>query len=377
MLCACTYNEATKLQSKVASLGGYATFFCVSMQKMNQGRSEVKIQFRDSTRGNHWLPPASHMPVPGASQVQPSSKVAILLCTYHGQHYLAEQLASFSAQTHSDWEVFASDDGSIDDTHQILLDHQAQWGTGRLSIHFGPQEGFAANFLSLTCNAAIDADFYAYSDQDDIWEADKLERAVAWLKTVPSDVPALYCSRTRLVDENNATIGVSPLFTKPPCFANALMQNVGGGNTMVFNNAARHLLREAGEKAAVVTHDWWAYIVVSGCGGQVFYDAYPSVRYRQHDGNLVGMNSSWSARAKRLRMLFCGQYRLWNDSNIEALQRLHARLTPQSRATLESFALSRSRSLIKRLAYLRQSGVHRQTLASNIALYVAAVFGKV
>ena len=224
-------------------------------------------------------------------QGQALPKVAILLCTYHGQHYLADQLDSFAAQSYPNWEVLASDDGSQDNTHAILEAYRGQWGHDRLAIHFGLARGFAANFLSLTCKSSIKADYYAYSDQDDIWEADKLQRAMSWLLTIPEDVPALYCSRTRLVDAHNRDIGYSPLFTKPPSFANALMQNVGGGNTMVFNNAARALLCEAGADADVVTHDWWAYLLVSGCG-KVFYDACPSLRYRQHGGNLVGMNSS-------------------------------------------------------------------------------------
>ncbi len=82
-------------------------------------------------------------------------KVAILLCTYHGQHYIAEQLDSFQAQSHSNWEVWASDDGSEDDTHATLEVYRQKWPAGRLSIHFGPAKGFAANFLSLTCRESI------------------------------------------------------------------------------------------------------------------------------------------------------------------------------------------------------------------------------
>ncbi len=305
-------------------------------------------------------------------------KVAILLCTYHGQHYLAEQLESFKTQNHSHWEVFASDDGSQDDTHAILESYRENWGADKLSIHFGPAEGFAANFLSLTCNANIQADYYAYSDQDDVWEADKLQRAVEWLQTIPADVPALYCSRTRLVDDNNNSIGLSPLFSKPPCFANALMQNIGGGNTMVFNNAVRDLLRKAGDKINVVTHDWWAYLVVTGCGGQVFYDPYPSVRYRQHNSNLVGMNSSMRARLMRARMLAQGQFKHWNDRNIAALQALSPNLTPGNSETLRLFTTGRRlKPLVPRLARLKRSGIKRQSLPSNIALLIAAIFGKI
>ncbi|EDK72391.1 glycosyl transferase, group 2 family protein [candidate division TM7 genomosp. GTL1] len=59
-----------------------------------------------------------------------------------------------------------------------------------------------------------------------------------------------------------------------------MVQNVAGGNTMVFNNAARRLLIAAGSDVDVVAHDWWVYIVVSACGGRVHYDSRPSLRYR-------------------------------------------------------------------------------------------------
>ena len=137
-----------------------------------------------------------------------AQKIAILLCTYHGQHFLADQLDSFFAQTYPNWEVWASDDGSLDDTHGMLEAYQQKWGKQRLSMHTGPAQGFAANFLSLSCDADIVADYYAYSDQDDIWEADKLQRAVAWLRSVPVDTPALYCSRALLVDIDNQPIGL-------------------------------------------------------------------------------------------------------------------------------------------------------------------------
>lgn len=303
-------------------------------------------------------------------------RVTILLCTYYGQRYLAEQLDSIMAQTYESWEVWVSDDGSKDNTYAILDSYRDKWGGKRLSIHYGPAEGFVANFLSLTCNASVQADCYAYSDQDDIWESDKLERAMNWLGSVPDDIPALYCSRTRLVDAENNDIGFSPLFTKPPSFTNALMQNIGGGNTMVFNDAARQLLREAGKNVSVVTHDWWAYLVISGCGGRVYYDAYPSLRYRQHDDNLVGMNATWSARCKRICMLWRGSFQDWNDGNIASLRALSHRLTQENLEILERFAEAREMSLIPRLISLMRIGIYRQTFLGNLGLVAAAIFGK-
>lgn len=264
----------------------------------------------------------------------PQPKVAILLCTYQGQHYLEEQLMSFQAQSHPHWVLHVSDDGSSDDTRHILRRYQALLGADKMAVKEGPLQGFASNFLSLTADAHAQADCYAYSDQDDIWEVDKLERAVTWLQTVAPGVPALYCSRTRIVDAQDVSIGLSPLFEKPPGFANALVQNIGGGNTMVFNEAARQLIAQTSDANQVVSHDWWAYILVSACGGAVHYDPYPSVRYRQHAKNLVGANNSWRARLFRMRTLAQGQFKRWNGQNLEALQSLQHLMTPQDRKSV-------------------------------------------
>lgn len=303
-------------------------------------------------------------------------KVAVLLCTMQGQRFLAEQLNSIATQSHPAWEIWASDDGSDDHTHAILEYYQSHWGQDRISIHAGPAEGSTANFLSLTCRADIDADFFAYADQDDIWESDKLERAVAWLRSVPEDVPALYGSRTLLVDERNQHLGYSPLFQKAPCFRNALVQNVAGGNTMVFNRAARELLRVAGENVQAVTHDWWAYMVVTGCGGLVHYDPYPTVRYRQHANNLIGSNAGWLARAHRVKLLLQGRFRRWNDANIASLGEIRHLLTPENREALDRFVDARQGGPWHRLVGLKRAGVFRQTLLGNIGLVIAAAIRK-
>ncbi|SDZ78400.1 Glycosyl transferase family 2 [Thiothrix caldifontis] len=303
--------------------------------------------------------------------------VAILLCTYNGQRYLRDQLDSVAAQTYPHWVMWASDDGSQDDTLSILAEYRAKWSQERLSVVHGPRSGFVANFLSLACRVDIQADYYAYSDQDDVWYTDKLQRAVAWLRTVSDDVPALYCSRTQLVNADNNEVGFSPLYSSPPCFANALTQNIGSGNTMVFNHAARLLLLEAGGDVDVVAHDWWTYMVVSGCAGKVFYDTEPSLCYRQHDANVVGVDLSWLAVVAQFRKLWRGHFRQGNGQNIQALRRLQARLTPESWRTLETFDAARHRWLIPRLLGLFQSGVHRQRFSGQLSLLAAAILKKI
>lgn len=104
--------------------------------------------------------------------------VAILLCTYNGARFLAEQLESLEYQTHQNWVVIASDDGSTDLTLEILQQYQAKWPSGKLTIRGGPQKGFSQNFLSLACDPEIKANYYAFCDQDDVWLPEKLEIAV-------------------------------------------------------------------------------------------------------------------------------------------------------------------------------------------------------
>ena len=280
-------------------------------------------------------------------------------------------------QTYCDWSLHASDDGSSDGTIDILHRYQALFGEDRMSVKIGPCEGYAANFISLSCGVHPPSDLYAFSDQDDIWEPDKLERAVTWLTTISPSVPALYCSRTQIVNQNNVSMGLSPMFKQQPGFYNALIQNLAGGNTMVFNEAARQIIIQAHASSAVVSHDWWLYILTTACGGEVYYDLYPSVRYRQHENNLVGSNNSLRALLIRIIMTVQGRLRLWNDLNIAALAGVQHLMTPESRQILSMFMNARKQFGWRRLFLIKGSGVRRQTRKGQIAFYIAAIFGKI
>lgn len=305
-----------------------------------------------------------------------SPHVAILLCTYQGEQHLTEQLDSFHAQTHAQWTTWASDDGSQDGTRQLLEAYQKSWNADKLKIYEGPRKGFVANFMSLICRPEIQADYYALSDQDDVWHADKLARAVQWLASVPPDVPALYCTRTELIDECGMLIGTSRQFTRKPAFANALVQNIAGGNTMVFNNPARQLLMLAGPDVQVVAHDWWVYIVVSACGGNVYYDTSPSLRYRQHSENLIGSNAGLRATLHRLKMLYKGRLKQWIDANLGALRPLVPEMTPASRTLYERFESARQRCVLPRTLGILRTGIYHQTRLGDLGLLAAAIFNR-
>jgi len=304
------------------------------------------------------------------------STVAILLCTRNGERFLAEQLDSIARQTHGAWTLWASDDGSTDRTRAILAAYRTQWGADKLRILDGPGAGAAANFLSLACNPAVAADYFAYADQDDVWDPDKLARALAALAPLPAAAPALYLSRSRLIDATGRELGLSRRHARPPSFRNALVQNIGGGNTMVFNAAARAVLAAAGPGVEVVVHDWWTYMAVTGVGGTVISDPLPSLSYRQHGANQIGANRGLAARAARAGRLLDGRFRAWTDTNLKALAALESRLTPDNAEVLRRFRAARAAPLWPRLIGLARSGIYRQTLLDNLGLYLAAALNR-
>ncbi|MDR6927992.1 glycosyltransferase family 2 protein [Pseudomonas sp. BE134] len=306
-----------------------------------------------------------------------NSKVAILICTYNGARFLREQLDSFVRQTHQNWSIYASDDGSSDETLQILNEYQFKLGNGRLSIFQGPKQGFAKNFFSLVRNPAISADYFAFSDQDDIWFENKLERSITQLATLSKNTPSLYCSRTLLVNSKKKKIGHSPLFKKPTSFQNALVQSIAGANTMLINNASRKLILRLADNTPVVAHDWLAYLLVSGCGGKVIYDPVPTLSYRQHEGNLIGANADLKNQILRIRKMLSGRFSEWSTLNLIALNSIKDYLTDENQQRLRNFEQARKSSFIPRLRLMGKSGAYRQTLKGNISLLIATVLNKI
>lgn len=302
-------------------------------------------------------------------------KLAILMCTYNGAKYLQEQLDSFANQSFKNWHLFVYDDGSNDNTKNLVQTFGQKHPTTFVTNN--PNLGFAKNFLNGITITPNDFDFYALSDQDDVWLESKLEKAVSYLKNVETSIPALYCTRSTLVDATCNQIGYSPLFAKKPSFANALVQSIAGGNTMVFNKAARNLITKVGLDINVVSHDWFIYQLIIGAGGFVHYDSSSEILYRQHDNNLIGSNNGFFARLSRIKMLLNNSFRAWNDRNIKILQDNSDLLTKENKNKLHIFAKARKNSLVFRLVGFIKCGIYRQTLLGNIALFVGGVLNKI
>lgn len=217
--------------------------------------------------------------------------VSILLSVYNGAAFLAELLQSLQRQTHADWTLIWRDDGSTDQTRQIMRHFSESLESGRcLEVTQGGDHLGVARSFGLLLDHVPDGHCVAFCDQDDVWLPDKLERAVKALAPFcPTQVPALYCSRQILTDAGLKPFGVSPSLPEKPVFLMALTQNIATGCTVVLSPAAVHVVRAAMPPPFPTLHDWWSYLLVSGAGGVVVTDNQPSLYYRQHQGNTVGV----------------------------------------------------------------------------------------
>ena len=298
--------------------------------------------------------------------------VAIVLATYNGEKYIAEQLQSIAQQTHSNWQLIVGDDGSTDGTYQVLQKFAMEYPT---TILVNARLGFVENFMSTLFSAENKYDFYLFSDQDDYWDADKIAQGLKALENTPQNIPALYGSRSRLMNAGGDCYSHSQLFKRPLGFRNALVQCFAGGNTMMINRAAWELLRAA-KKTPLISHDWWFYQLISGAGGSVVYDPVPRLNYRQHGDTLVGSSAGFSAFLARVRSLGKGVWKNWNDIQVAALQVNASLLTDENRRILDCFAKARKSSMIPRVTGFYASGVYRQTPIGNAGLLAAALFNR-
>ncbi len=300
--------------------------------------------------------------------------LSILLPTYNGRRYLPELLKSLLAQTYPDVAIRVHDDGSTDDTYSFLR----SWAAGRSNVHLthGENRGVARSFFRLLGESDAESEYFAFCDQDDVWLPDKLERAVKAIRHQPADEPVMYCSRIELVDMNLRHLAYSRVLRRMG-FANALVENVATGCTMVLNRGARDLVCQRLPQRAVM-HDWWCYMVLSAFG-RVIYDERPSVKYRQHGNNVFGAASSRAGLFKRRLLRFLKLPRsakLFGDW-VEEFGACHREaLGPEHKAIFDRFLTIRG-NLWDRLSYSVAMDVWRQWWVDTMILRALILMGRV
>jgi hypothetical protein len=301
--------------------------------------------------------------------------VLILLGTRDGAAHLPAQLASFEAQEGAEWTLWASDDGSTDATRAILEDFRARH-PDRVRLLDGPRLGSAANYLGLLARGDLPEGPVALADQDDVWLPHRLARGLSHLGGGEATVVA---GATIRVDEDLRPLDPSPLPPRPPGFANALVQNVLAGNTMLLDPGAVALVRRTAQAAlahGVRHHDWWVYLVASGAGARIVIDPVPGVLYRQHGANHMGAHRGLAAFRTRVGNVRRGDWRDWVGRNLAALDAARGVLTPEARSLRDEFARVRALpSGIARMRALRAAGIRRQTPAQDAAMGMLALLG--
>ena len=305
-------------------------------------------------------------------------KTTILMCTFNGEKYLMDQLRSFETQSIArNLNIIVSDDGSSDRTLKILRDFKKKTKIQIRIFSRDAAHGFSSNFAFVSSRKTLKSDFYAWSDQDDVWINDKLERAVKELNAIDPKVPAVFSSRTIITNDNNIKIGESKNFTKPYVFENALVQSVAGGNTMVFNESARILFNIASKTKKISSHDWLMYIVTTGCGGIFICESSPLVRYRQHDKNLIGTNITLKSIFVRVRSLFSEKLKNSISINKDCISLIENYLTKENKYKFKKFYSARDKSIIYRFFRFLNLQIYRQGYAENFLFYIALLFNKI
>lgn len=292
--------------------------------------------------------------------------VQILLSTYNGSEHLPDLLASLDAQRNSpEWRIFWRDDGSTVGSAFWLEKHPRAF---RLADNLG-NVGPAKSFLYLLDAAPNDAAAYAFCDQDDVWQPEKLAWAWEWISIQPLDRPALYFARQQIVDTLLRPIGTSPDFRRPPGFRNALAQNIAAGCTMVMNAAARRLIVTAPPPPLGSMHDWWCYLLVSGAGGELYADRRTVILYRQHADNAIGVTPSLVRRAIGVLHRGPGAFIRLLDAHLTVLTYADHVLSDDFRRTVALLHPALNTSMFNRLCSYIRARLYRQTLLEDFVLF--------
>jgi rhamnosyltransferase len=235
-------------------------------------------------------------------------KVAILLATFNGKPWLTEQLSSIFSQRSVKLTVFIGDDGSEDGTLDSVIAMKNQPITLLSNkTRFGSA---GQNFFRLLRDVDfLSYDYVSLSDQDDIWNHDKLIQAIQLIQRRKTDAASANVlafwpnGKTKLLDKS-----------QPQTKWDYLFEAAGPGCTYVFSQkialALQEFLRSNQHQTAnVVLHDWLIYAWTRHNGYRWSIDPHPSMKYRQHDHNQVGANTGWKPAKTRFLKIREGWYR--------------------------------------------------------------------
>ena len=304
-----------------------------------------------------------------------TDKIAVLMAIYNGENYIEEQLKSVISQTETNWELFIHDDGSTDQSLQIVNRYKT-WDPNRIHIIEGPPCGGAKdNFFFLM--RQIDAPYVMFCDQDDAWLPEKIELTFQRMREQESrfgeDTPLMVFSDLTVVDHKLQRIAerISAYQKLDPRHVHCkdlMIQNVITGCTVMVNRALIKKAIRIEHTDEIIMHDWWCALVAAQFG-RISYVDVPLVLYRQHEDNSVG--------AKNVNSLKYLGTRLKNKRSVK--QALTATQN-QMRYFVETYSISDPvlhkygqlgrMNKAKRLWFYATNGVHKCGWQRNLGLLI-------
>ena len=210
------------------------------------------------------------------------------MSTYNGERYIREQLDSLLSQSHGDCHITARDDGSGDGTAQILREYQARFPGKLTAIVDQGNLGYPDCFWELLARAPR-ADMYAFCDQDDVWNRDKLSCCAERCAGIDPASPILYVHDYEVCD---AQLNVyeahhvdDGMLARTGLYK-AIYYVSAPGFSMVLNEALRQRILRDPLMKRDIPHDRWTL----WCGmvaGEIVHDDRMLVKYRRHEKSVT------------------------------------------------------------------------------------------
>lgn len=220
-------------------------------------------------------------------------KVVIMMSTYNGEKYLGEQLDSLLNLEKNNFDIYFAfrDDGSKDDTINIIKNFCNK--NKNTTWYQGENLKPAKSFWELMSKQE-EFDYFAFCDQDDVWDSKKIKVSIDKLSQVKGK-PAIYFSAVNIVDKDMNFISKKKL-TMMNSFENSFLQNPAIGCTVVFNKKMKEYLDKLNISGEIGMHDSLIYRIAQTIEAEIIYDENAYISYRQHDNNVIGITTRKSVK---------------------------------------------------------------------------------
>lgn len=228
-------------------------------------------------------------------------KILVLMSSYNGEKYIRQQIDSILNQKDCIVDLLVRDDASTDSTREIIKSYES---CGRVKLLNDKKNLHAARSFLRLIEVASEYDYYALADQDDVWDEDKLISGINILRK--ENIPTIYCSNARVVDENLNVFGYNVYrHSKYTNLESVVINGNFMGCTMIFNNKLREKILTSLNPSYCLMHDYYLSVLCMLMGGKIIYDEVPHMSYRIHGKNTVGVSTNFFEKVeKQLKFIF-------------------------------------------------------------------------